>query len=529
MGRGAGGWVARRFGSERARALEAEIEEVAQALARVAAAAVPAEAEPGFFLREPGPEAAGPPLPAGPAALAAPVPDRPLHLLGAGEIVAGIRAGRFTATDVVRACLDRVDALEPALEAWVAVDRAGAVEQAAALDAEARTGRLRGPLHGVPVGIKDIFHVAGLKTTAGARGFADVVPAEDAAAVARLRAAGAVVLGKCQTTEFAFRDPAPTRNPWHPERTPGGSSAGSAAAVAARMVPVALGSQTIGSTLRPAAYCGLVGLKPTYGRVSRRGVLPLAWSLDHVGILARSVADAAVVLAVLAGYDPADPGSAAVGAPALAGVLAGPPADPPRLALVEGPFLERAVPEMQARLGAVGERLRARGATVVPVSLPPLVDDLLAAVTVVVRAEAAAFHADLHRRHAEAYRPGIRAAVEVGQCVPAALYVLAQRLRRQAREELGQLLAAFDGLLLPAASGPAPGRATTGDPTFNAPWSGIGVPQIALPAGLASEGLPLGIQLVGAPFAEARLLHAACWVEAVLGFSAVPPLPGLAA
>jgi aspartyl-tRNA(Asn)/glutamyl-tRNA(Gln) amidotransferase subunit A len=454
------------------------------------------------------------------------VTDPGLSTLGATGIAAGIRAGRFSATAVVEACLGRIDAVEPAIEAWVTVDRAGALEAAAALDAEARRGRFRGPLHGVPVGLKDIFHAAGLRTTAGARGFADVVPAEDAASVARLRAAGAVILGKCHTTEFAFQDPAVTRNPWHPLRTPGGSSSGSAAAVAARMVPVALGSQTAGSTLRPAAFCGIVGLKPGYGRVSRRGVLPLAWTLDHVGILTRSVADAAVVLSVLAGHDPEDPGSLALPPPDLAGVVAGPGLSPPRLGLVGEPFRSRAAPEMRAHLEAVARTLEGRGAALEPLDLPGIVAPLLAAATVVSRVEAAAAHADRYQAHAGEYRPRLRAAIELGTCVPGPLYLRAQRIRCQARRELAPLLERYDGLLMPPAPGPAPDRATTGDASFNAPWSAIGVPQVALPSGLGGDGLPLGIQLVGAPLAEARLLSAARWVEAVLGPGAAPPGAG---
>ena len=446
-----------------------------------------------------------------------------LHTLGATEIAARVRDGRLSVAAVVEACLRRIDAADAAVEAWVAVDRAGALEAAAELDAEARSGRFRGLLHGVPVGLKDIFHAAGLKTTAGARGFADVVATEDAVSVARLRAAGAVILGKCHTTEFAFQDPAVTKNPWHPGRTPGGSSAGSAAAVAARMVPVTLGSQTVGSTLRPAAFCGVVGLKPTYGRVSRRGVVPLAWSLDHVGILTRSVADAALVLSVLAGHDPADSGSARAPVPDLSGIVAAVPSRPPRLGVVGEPFRDRTDPEMRAQLDGVARTLRDRGAVVEPVELPAIVSALIAASTVVVRVEAAAAHADLYRAHAGEYRPRVRAAIELGMCVPGILYLRAQRIRREARRELAALLERYDGLLMPPAPGPAPDRSTTGDASFNAPWSAIGVPQVTLPSGLAADGLPLGVQLIGAPFAETRLLEAARWVESVLRFSATPP------
>ena len=304
------------------------------------------------------------------------------------DAAAAIRQGRLSAVDLVEACLGRIDACEEQVQAWVVVDRSGALEAARRLDVEAREARFRGPLHGVPVGLKDIIHAAGLETTAGARGFADTAPREDAPCVARLRAAGAVILGKLQTTEFAFSDPAVTRNPWHAARTPGGSSAGSAAAVAARMVPAALGSQTVGSVLRPAAFCGVVGLKPTYGRVSRRGVVPLAWSLDHVGVFARSVADAALVLSVLAGHDPADPGSATAPPPDVAAVVAAPPTRPPRLGLIGEPFLARATQEARAHLGEVARTLEARGAHVEPVRLPPLVAALYSAVITVSRAEA---------------------------------------------------------------------------------------------------------------------------------------------
>lgn len=446
----------------------------------------------------------------------------PFELSAAGA-AAAIRAGRLSAGDLVSACLARIDACEARIRAWVTVDRVGALEAAHRLDDEARAGRFRGPLHGVPVGLKDIIHARGLTTTAGARGFADTVPAEDAACVARLRAAGAVILGKVETTEFAFGDPAVTRNPWHPDRTPGGSSAGSAAAVAARMVPVTLGSQTVGSVLRPAAFCGVVGVKPTYGRVSRRGVVPLAWSLDHVGVFARSVADAALVVAVLSGHDPADPGSANVPAPDVTSVLAGPPASPPRLGLIGEPYLDRATDEARAHLAEVARLLEGQGALVEPVRLPPLMAAMQSAVITVSRSEIGAVHADSHRRHADEYRPRIRAGIELGQCIPADLYLRAQRIRRRARQDMAPLLARYDALVMPSAPGPAPDRTTTGDASFNGPWTGLGVPSASVPTGLGREGLPLGTQLIGAPFAEVRLLAAARWVEAAVGFVVAPP------
>jgi aspartyl-tRNA(Asn)/glutamyl-tRNA(Gln) amidotransferase subunit A len=436
------------------------------------------------------------------------------------EATSAIRGGRLTAVGLVESCLERIQTREPETLAWVTIDRAGALEAARARDAEARGGRFRGPLHGVPVGLKDIIHAAGLKTTSGARGFADTVPGEDAGSVARLREAGAIILGKLQTTEFAFSDPAVTRNPWNPDRTPGGSSAGSAAAVAARMVPAALGSQTVGSVLRPAAFCGVVGFKPTYGRISRRGVVPLAWSLDHVGIFTRTVADAAALVSVLSGHDPADPGSAALSPPDVTAVIAGVPERAPRLGLIGEPFLARATPEARSHLDEVARALEARGARVEAVSLPPLMSRAYAAVIAVSRTEVGAIHADSHRRHADAYRPRIRAGIELGQCIPADVYLRAQRIRRQARQDLAPLLARYDALVMPSALGPAPDRSTTGDAGFNGPWTGLGVPTVSLPSGLAPDGLPLGTQLIGAPFGEPRLLGAARWVEAVLAFDA---------
>src|SRR5437773_5658210 len=252
---------------------------------------------------------------------------RLLHRLSAREAQRRIRDGKIPAASLLEACLDRIRALDGQLLAWTHVDEASARAAARERDAETRAGRIRGTLHGVPVGIKDIFDVAGMPTTGGARPWRHRRATKDATAVARLREAGAVIVGKTATTEFAYRDPAPTRNPWNLGHTPGGSSAGSAAAVAARMVPLALGTQTVGSILRPAAYCGVVGFKATHGLTPTEDVVPLAWSLDHVGVLTRSVGDAALTLGVLAGQE-----------------LTGGPRSAPTLALAPE-LLERAEPE----------------------------------------------------------------------------------------------------------------------------------------------------------------------------------------
>ena len=444
-----------------------------------------------------------------------------LHDLGAAESARRIRDGSGSPVALATASLRRIEAVDPVVKAWVHVDREAALEVAARREAEARAGRFLGPLHGVPVALKDIFDAAGLPTTAGAGPFAHRRPTVDAAAVARLRAAGAVVLGKVTTTAFAFLDPSPTRNPWNPEHTPGGSSSGPAAAVAARQVPLALGTQTVGSVLRPAAYCGVVGLKPTHGRISTAGVVPLCWSTDHVGVFGRSVEDCALTLGVLAGQDPRDALSSAAPVEDYLALSSEPAA--PRLGLLRG-VLARATPELAAHLERIVGVLRSAGAVVIDVELPPSYARIHQAGNTVVRAEAAAYHAPLFELHAAEYPANVREAILEGRAFSAVEYLAAQQRRRQFREEMAPIAIRFDALLTPAAAGPAPRGLATGDPYFCAPWSFAGMPAIALPSGLDADGLPLAIQLVGAAFAEARLLGAAAWCEKTLGFSAAPRL-----
>ena len=423
--------------------------------------------------------------------------------LGAREAVARVQAGELTAAALVDACLEKIRALDPTIHAWAHLDGEGARAAAQALD----TGSARGALRGVPIGVKDIFHVQGMPTTAGSRPFAHTRPAVDATSVARLRAAGAIVLGKTHTTEFAFRDPAPTRNPWNPAHTPGGSSSGSAAAVAARMVPAALGTQTVGSVLRPAAYCGVVGYKPTHGLVPADGVIPLAWSLDHVGVFARSVADVALLLGVLTGrgLDPVPVGA-------------------PRLAIVPE-LLERATVEMATHVRRLAERFAAAGATVTELKLPAEFATLHAAGQRVLEVEAAAYHRETFARHEKDYGKHIAEMIRVGLGHTAVDYVAANRARLAFREAAMPVLAAHDALLSPTAPATPPeGLAFTGDASLCAPWSSAGVPSISLPSGVSDTSrLPLAIQLVQAAGADARLLGVAAWCERVLGPMPAPP------
>ncbi|MBI3300457.1 MAG: amidase, partial [Deltaproteobacteria bacterium] len=355
------------------------------------------------------------------------------------EAAARIRQGSLSPVDLVGSCLRRIDELEPQLKAWVTIDRDAALAEARRCEEERSQGKFRGLLHGIPVGIKDIYYTAGIKTTAGSPLLADFVPQYDATAVACLKQAGAVILGKAVTTEFAALDPAATRNPWNLEHTPGGSSSGSAAAVAARMCPAALGSQTGGSTIRPAAYCGIVGLKPTYGRISCYGVIPVAESLDHVGILTRTVTDAALLLQVLAGHDPQDPNSSQISVPDYSQVL-GNLARPPRIGFVQGFFLDRATEEARVHTQATAERLARAGAQVEEVRLPesfaPVPDALMAMVCV----EAAAYHEDSFRKQRDQYGPKLCEILDRGLAISGVEYVHTRQVQRQFRRDMTEVL-----------------------------------------------------------------------------------------
>jgi Asp-tRNA(Asn)/Glu-tRNA(Gln) amidotransferase A subunit family amidase len=427
-----------------------------------------------------------------------------LHGLNVAEAARRIAEGSVSPVALVDACLDRIRRHDGAIAAWVHIDEAAARAAARERAAEAKAGRLRGPLHGVPVAIKDVIDVAGMPTTCGAASFAHRHPTEDAAAVARLRAAGAVILGKVATTEFAYFEPAPTRNPWHLDHTPGGSSSGSAAAVAARMVPAALGTQTVGSVLRPAAYCGVVGFKGSHGAVPVDGLCPLAPSLDHVGVFARATADVRLLFAVLTARSPV-PGHA----------------PPPRL-LVPRELLARARPEVATQLSAAAERLARAGATVAEAALPASFPAIHDAVRAVLEGEFAAGQEESYRLHADLYRPRTRQLIETGLAQRTARYLAAQRLRAQFARDMAPLL--DSGVLLtPTAPQTAPkGLQSTGDPWFCAPWSAIGVPAVSLPTGIGAEGLPHAIQLVGRGGGDGDLLAAAEWCEARFGFDSAP-------
>jgi aspartyl-tRNA(Asn)/glutamyl-tRNA(Gln) amidotransferase subunit A len=444
------------------------------------------------------------------------------HELTAREAAALIRRRKVSSLELVEALLARIERIEPTLRSFVTVDADGARAAAKATDAALQAGQKLSVLHGVPFAAKDIYDAEGLPTTAGYPTLSGNVARADAFTVARMKSAGAVLIGKTVTTQFAAGDPSPTRNPWRADRTPGGSSSGSGAAVAARLVPIALGTQTGGSILRPAAYNGVVGLKPTYGRVSRRGIVPLSWTLDHAGPLVRSVEDAALVLGVLAGHDPLDPRS--LQAPPFRPGAARAALRQPRLGLLAD-FVDRAQAEVRAHVLDVVARLRDAGATVTEIRLPSSFDLYLAAHRLTMQAEAAAVHAAWIAREREQYSPRIRGEAMVGQLLPSWVYLQAQRVRRRLAAETGDLAAEVDAFVLPTASNLAPGPETTGDPSFQAPWSLLGWPSISLPSGVSSDGLPFAVQLVGRRLDEVTLLRAARRVEKVLAFRSRPPEP----
>ncbi len=427
-----------------------------------------------------------------------------------------IQQGRTTCREVLEQCLARIDRWEPRIHAWVSVDREGARGLADERDSERKAGRWRGPLHGMPLGIKDIIDMAGLPTGAGSRRLMETVVANDATVVRRLREAGAILLGKTVTTQFACFDPPPTRNPWHTEHTPGGSSSGSAAGVATGMCLGAIGSQTGGSITRPASYCGVAGAKPTFGRVSLAGVMPLAPSLDHPGPIGRSVGDLVILLEAIAGPDPTDPRTSAPGMQPVDFALAKRPiSSPPRLARLRGFFESGALPAMRSVFEDAQSQLAARGAAISEAELPPTFADVHRQHRVILQYELSRAHATRIRAERVDYLPGVAGLIEEGLAIPESAYEEARRHQARAVKEIAGIFGNADVALCPAAPGPAPDLTTTGDPSFNSPWSHTGLPTVTFPMG-AVDGMPLGIQLIGRRGDESRLFQVALWCEGVL-------------
>ena len=452
-----------------------------------------------------------------------------LHELTVVEAARAIAQGDLSPVDYLEALLERIHTLDSKVQAWSGLDIEGARTQAKELAQEARDGRLRGPLHGIPTGVKEEFALRGLPDRSEPNLPPGPIHEEDATAVARLRAAGAIVVGKTYMPGRSGNPP--TRNPWNLEHTAGGTSSGSGAAVGARMVPFTLGEQTYGSNLRPAAFCGVDGFKPSFGRVSRAGMWAFTYSQDHPGIIGLSVEDMALVLSAIAGPDPRDP--ATLDEPPPPARLDPSRVRPPRVGLVRNFFPERTEPGMQAAVESAASRLAEAGADVRSIQLPEEFGLVWHTHALVLAVEGASINA---RKNAEAmaagerltFTPGTLGTSRLGELIPSVYYLQAQRIRRRLRRVVSDFFGAQnrDVLLTATAPGPAPkGLASTGNPVLLAPWSHLGLPALSLQSGeLSPEGLPLGIQLAGPPRADYDLLCAGAWVESILGRLPAPAL-----
>ena len=452
----------------------------------------------------------------------------PLTIAAAAPL---IRSGELTPSELLEQCLRRIDIYEPAVQAWVYLDRERARRDAARLTDEAKAGRVRGPLHGIPVGVKDIIDVFDMPTGCGSKLWANSYARRDATVVERLRQAGAVILGKTVTTPYAYLDPPPTRNPWDLTRTPGGSSSGSAAAVACGMCLAALGTQTGGSLTRPASYCGIASLKATHGRVSRDGVLPLAPTLDHIGFMARAVYDLAVLFEASAGRDDREPDCWSDPASDLTGCITA-ALDPDRehgytYARLGGIFATAATADMRSAVHAAQQMLRSdSGCEVVPGVAPAGMEALPRHSQAIYATEAALTHGERMLRRPDDYPPRLTALIVEGIETSAIVYAEAVRFRRD-MERTNYDVAAVVPFLTPATVDAPPTVETTGSPLLNVPWSFLGYPTVSLPVDWSADGLPQAVQLVGGRMEEGRLFARAAVAERAFGFAhRLPPVPG---
>jgi len=436
-----------------------------------------------------------------------------LHLLSASEAARLIREGAISSEQLVEACLARVREADSEIQAWAFLDPNYALAQARAADELRLSGKPIGPLHGVPVAIKDIFDTADMPTEYGSALYAGNTPVRDAMVVSLLRAAGAVILGKTVTTEFATYAPGKTRNPHNPDHTPGGSSSGSAAAVAAGMTPLALGSQTNGSTIRPASFCGVLGFKPTHGLISRHGVLVLSRTLDHVGLFARTVEDIALLAEQLVGYDERDPDTRPRARLPLVEVAAEEPPLEPMFAFVKTPYWERADEETKEGFAELIEHL---GDRVEEIELFPSAGEAWGWHCTIMEAEMAANLECEWDKGRDRLSESLRAQLQRGREVKAIDYQRAIARIRPIHESFVELFEQrYDAILTPAAPGGAPkGLASTGDPSFCTLWTLCGMPTVSLPLLESANGLPIGVQLVGPRDGDARLLRTARWLAA---------------
>lgn len=443
--------------------------------------------------------------------------DQPLS-----DAAAKLRDGSLSPVELTQAALARVEQTEEKLNAYVRLNADYAMTAARQAEEEIKAGRYLGEMHGIPVAIKDLYDIAGLPTTCSSEVLHDHMAQHDSACVARLKAAGAIAIGKTHTHEFAYGIATPTTgNPWNPDYIPGGSSGGSGATVAARGCFMAMGSDTGGSIRIPAAVCGVVGLKPTYGRVSRTGVASLSWSLDHVGPLTRTVRDAAISLKWLAGYDPRDPGSAnePVG-DYLSALDAG--VKGLRIGVPSNFFFEDVDPDIEAATRKAIEHYASLGATLVDVELP-YAEQIMGVEFGLCLPEASAYHQHMLRERADLYGEDVRSVLEAGELIPAVDYIQALRVRQMMKLAWSEMYSKIDAMIAPTVVGPATKRGQENidwgggqeEPIksafvrLSAPANVTGLPSIAVPCGFTDSGLPLSFQVIGRPFDEAGILRIA--------------------
>lgn len=436
----------------------------------------------------------------------------PPNGLTATDAAERIRQGWLSSEDLVQACLRRIDETEPTLQAWAHLDREGAIARARELDDLRRRGRPLGPLHGVPVGLKDIIDTRDMPTQRGTPIHAGRQPEQDARIVERLKEAGAVIMGKTVTTEYAFVHPNGTRNPHNPEHTPGGSSSGSAAAVAAYNVPLAIGTQTNGSVIRPASFCGVVGFKPTNGVISRAGLLQTSASLDQIGVFARSARDAALLVDVIGGYDQTDPNSYANARPDFrAGAEADAPV-PPDLVWIDLPYHDRLTPD--AREG-MDEVLSALDGRVERVTGDAHLAGLIDVQRIIHEYEIVHHLAEDFTDHWDRISATLQPIITRGRQISEAQYQDALGVKASAEKWFESFFHDFDAVIAPSAAGEAPlfSAGGTGDPVFCTIWTLAGLPTLTLPLLTGANGLPVGVQLIGAAQQDDRLLRTARWLE----------------
>lgn len=430
---------------------------------------------------------------------------------GVLDLLRRFRADSKAAEKYAATLRERIAAAEPVLKAF-------------SYPPVASPSATAGPLAGIPVAIKDIIATRDMPTTNGSAVYKDHVPATDAWIVERLRSLGATIFGKTVSTEFAWRHPGPTTNPWNSKHTPGGSSSGSAAAVAAGLVPLALGTQTLGSIIRPAAFNGVVGFKPSYGAIPRTGVHQLSGSLDHVGFFARNLDDVAYALSQTVATSDSDRHGSPVPAFDISIDSGLPLPTAPRLAVVRFSGWSRVEPEQQAVFNASIAKLKAAGAMLDDVELPDLDRDAWTTINTIVASEGSALFSDLVTRFPDKTSDKLKELVKTGQAYSAHDYLLAKAKQAELRESVAARLSGFDAVLTLSAFGEAPeGLGYTGDAEYCAPWTLLGTPALSLPAGFGKTGLPLAVQVVGGYRQDLKTLKVAKWVEQALQFD-----PGLA-